>query len=545
MKDDSDLPQEQPLGGDEGEFPVDNTPVVPAAARPAEEAEPTPRTELDFNEDSDLLSEAEASGGAAEPEKPFYGERHWTNEHVFGHDEMVKERPANYAPRFTLIVPTMSMTDTEKVGNALAPVMKHLAPAARTWVEKVLSSQLMVMADDQFTDALERDGSMWIQRPEYDGTKLVAQVPGVVQPAAGAILSGQDAEIHMAQQTGKYARLMFPLVHTGIWLNVQVPEGDELHTLEEHIAAAKYELGWLSKGLVYSNTSVMQNIILANFILERAVASSAEVTSLEFLKKVIRITDLNLMAAHMASAIYPSGFPLERPCSASPQTCHEITKGILRLSKIIWVDSNGLSIDQKKFMATRLTGRKKTEADFKKYQEQFPGVTQRVEQIAPNIWVRFMPPTLEQYEQSGYDWIDSIERDANQVLSTPSGQQLNSYMQKQYQLTSMRQYAHWVDAIIYPNDVQTTGREDINNLLAKNSSNTEMVEKFMKAVKRFIDDCTVGLVGINNYDCPKCGNSQTAEAVRNPKLIPLDPMHTFFTLSGLKTQTIQSANMAY
>lgn len=542
---DSDLPEESAGPATEPEFEMDDSVAVPTAALPPAEPAPAgPRTELAFDEDSDLMSEAEASGNA-EAEKPFFENRHWSNEHVFAQDPMVKERPDNFAPPMTLIVPTMSSTDTERVGAALSPVMKHLAPASREWVQKVLAGQMMVMADDMFIDALSRDGSMWVQRPDYDGTKIVAQVPGVQAPAPGAILTGQDAEIHMAQQTGKYARLMFPLVHSGVWLNVNVPEGDELHTLEEHIAAAKYDLGWLSKGLVYSNTSVLQNIILANFILERVVNSSAATTSVEYLKKVIRVTDLNLMAAHMASAIYPSGFPLERPCSASPVSCHEVTKGILRLSKIIWIDQNGLSVEQKKFMATRLTGHKKTMEEFLKYQEMFPGAEQRVEQIAPNVWVRFAAPTLEQYEQSGYAWIDSIERDANQVLSSPSGAQLNSYMTKQYQLQSMRQYAHWVDAIIYPNDVQVTSREDINNLLAKSSSNTEMVEKFMKAVKRFIDDCTVGVVGINNYDCPKCGNSQTPEASRNPKLIPLDPMHTFFTLSGLKTQTIQSANMAY
>lgn len=533
MVDDSDLQEE----GVDSDIPLEQP--LPATDLGETEA-PAPKAtsnELEYDSDVDLLTEEQASGQSEKPREAFFPEDHWSNDKVFGKEPMTKAHPPGFVPRFSVIIPSMGNEDIQRVGEALGPVLKQLTPDARAWLDTMLNSQLMLMANDNFAASLQRDGSTWRQSPEHDGVKIVAQVPGHAQVAPGTVLTGADAQVHMAHATKSYARLMFPLPHSGIWLNVTIPHGSELHTLEENIATAKFDLGWLSKGLVYSNTSVMQNIVLVNFILERVQAASMENASLENMKKWIRVTDINMMAAHMASAIYPSGFPLERPCSADPLKCHEVVSGILRLSKIIWTDDSGLSASQMKFMSTRISGRKKTEDELRKYQEEFPGVTQRVVEIGSGISVRFMPPTIEQYEQSGYSWIESIERGANQMLTTLNQAQLNKYMTEQYQMSSMRQYAHWVDAILFPNDVSVTGREDINNLLAQSSTDTDMVDKFMAAVKAFIDDCAVSVVAIDNYKCPKCGGSQTHEAAKNPKLIPLDPIHTFFTLSGLKTQT--------
>lgn len=504
---------------------------------------PQVRTELEFYEDSDLPNEAEA--GAKQPAKPFFDPAHWTNDSVRAEEPMVKERPANFEPPAVLYIPSMDSDDLTKIVQALTPVVNTLSPDAREWLKAVNGGQYYLTANNAFVNTLNAPGALWRQVIEHDGTKITAQVPAAPAPAPGTILVGADALIHMARATKSYARMMFPLPHTGIWLNIAVPGGDELHALEERMATAKYDLGWMGKGLVYSNTSVMQNIELVNFVLERVVASSMDNATIPNLKKFIRVTDINLMAAHLSSAVYPSGFPLERPCSASPLACHEITRGVLRLSKIIWTNDNGLSASQKKFMATRIAGQMKTEDQLRKYQEEFPSVTQRVVEIAPGVRVRFLPPTIEQYEQSGYAWIESIERSANQMLTTLNKEQLENFMTEQYQMTTMRQYAHWVDAILYENDVVVNGREEINESLAKASTNSEMVEKFMAAVKAYIDDCTVSVVAINNYSCPKCGQSQTALTSKNPKLIPLDPIHTFFTLSGLKTRTTLSKNMVH
>jgi hypothetical protein len=514
------------------DIPVEpNTPAAAADEAPAPAAAPV-KSEMAFDEDLDLMTEAEASG----PAEPFFADSHWTNPQVAGKEDMVKERPKNFEPSAVLFMPSMEEEDLIRVVQALTPVVNTLSPASREWLTAVAGGQMYFANHGAFKNSLVDPKSLWRQVVDHDGTKIVAQVPAMATPAPGTILTGADAQIHMARTLKTYARLMFPLVHSGVWLVITVPGGDELHALEERMATAKFDLGWMGKGLVYSNTQVMQNIEFVNFVLERVQAASMDNASIANMKKFLRVTDINLMAAHMASAVYPSGFPLERPCSADPLKCHEVTRGVLRLSKIIWTNDNGLSVSQKKFLATRL-GRKKSEEELKKYQEEFPGVTQRIVEIAPGMRVRFLPPTIEQYEQSGYAWIDSIERSANQMLTTLNKDELNEFMTDQYRMTTMRQYAHWVDAILYENDVVVTGREDINDSLARASTEEEVVKRFMAAVKAFIDDCAVSVVAINNYTCPNCGQSQTLAATNNPKLIPLDPIHTFFTLSGLKTQT--------
>lgn len=525
---DIDLEEEQPL----------------PAALVKDEVVEAPKIELEipFDSDPDMdIDQAEPGEQAG----PLFGDDHWTQSTVHGNQPMTKEVPPNFTPIAVLGIPSMNQADITTVVEALAPVADKLGADVREWAELISRSRSFLMVNDQFAQTLMREDGSWRQIVDLNGVRMAASVPVADKVAPGTRLVGSDALIQMSRALGTYARMQFPLPHSGIWLNVAVPSGEELHYLEARLASAKYDLGWMSKGLVYSNTMVMQNIELVNFVLERVVGSNAEDTSVQGLKKVLRVTDLNLMAANMASAIYPSGFPLERPCSADAIKCHEVVRGTLRLSKIIWTDENSLSPWQKKHMQTRLAGGKKTAESLKQYQEEFVNVGQRVVEIAPGVSVRLLPPTIEQYEQSGYSWIDAIERSANQMLTTLSESQLNSHMTEQYQMTAMRQYAHWVDAIIYSGDIVVEGREEINESLQKASTETEVVNRFMTAIKNYIDECTVSLVAINNYTCPKCGKSQTEAASKNPKLIPLDAVHTFFTLSGLKTQTTLLKNMEH
>lgn len=511
------------------------------------QAAPAPKPTLDdlpFDADSDIPLESDV----VDAPSGLFDKEHWSQENVRGDQPMVKDVPPGYSPMAIISIPSASQLDIERIVEAIVPVADKLGQDTREWAEVLRSSRSFLIVNNQFDKTLKRSDSNWVQAVDLDGVRMTASVPGHAKVAPGTVLSGADAVIQMSRALGTYARMQFPLPHSGVWLNIAVPGGDELHTLEHRLAEAKYELGWMGKGLVYSNTMVMQNIELVNFILERVVATNLEDSTIAGMKKAIRITDLNLMAANLASSIYPSGFPLERPCSADPLKCHEVTRGILRLSKIIWTDENAFSPWQKKHMQTRMVGRKKTADDLAKYQEEFVGIGTREVDIAPGVRVRFLPPTLEQYEQSGYAWIDQIERTANQMLTTLSESALNDYMTQQYQMTTMRQYAHWVDAIIYPSeegDVVVTGREEINESLKKASTDTEVVNRFMAAVRDYIDDCTVSVVAINNYSCPKCGKSQTHEASKNPRLIPLDAVHTFFTLSGLKTQTTLLKNMEH
>jgi hypothetical protein len=501
---------------------------------------PTP-VDPSFDNDSDFDQEpVSANPGSSS----VFSDDHWTQDNVQGKDPITKPLAPGVVPPAVIRMPSMSMADTQLVITALEPVAAQLSPAGREWAQVVQDSISFLHEDGQFSDSLKREGSKWTQVIEHEGVKMTASVPVSDKPAPGTKLVGTDADIQLSRVLGTYARMMFPLWHSGLWLNVAVPSGNELHDLETQMATAKYDLGWISKGLAYSNTMVLQNITFLNFILDRVVGTNVDDSTVAGLKRYMRITDLNPLAGWMSASVYPSGFPLERPCSANPLKCHEVTRDTLRLTKIVWNDSASLSPEQLKHMQPRLAGRKKTADDMQKYQDGFSRIGARVVELKPGLSVRFLPPTIEQYEQSGFSWIDQIEKNANSMLATMSEAELNKYMTDQYQLTAMRQYAHWVEAIVYPDDVEVVDRESINNSLKSLSTEDAVVEVFMAAVRKYIDDCTITVVAINNYTCPKCNKSQAVEK-KNPRLIPIDAVHTFFTLSGLKTQITLSRNMAF
>lgn len=511
------------------------------AALPVPPQEPVAELEIPFDADIDI---DQSPQGEPVSDVLFEPSR-WTNPNVHCSQPMTKPLPQGFKPVAILRMPPANLTDIEKITEALLPVADRLGKEAVEWINALSDSQAFLMSEDQYARTLARPNAEWQQVIVEDGQRLTTSVPPTKAPPPGTILTGSDAIVQAAKCLGNYSHITFPMWHSGVWLKTAVPYGEELHQLETRMAAAKFELGWMSKGLVYSNTQVMQSIELINFILERVMASNVEDSTISGLKRVLRVTDINSMAANMAMAIYPSGFPLERPCSARPTKCHTVVRDTLRLSKIIWTDKAQLSQAQLRHMRTQLVGKLKTKEELDKYQEEFVGFGRRVVEIAPGMRVRFMPPTIEQYELSGYSWIEQIENSANNLLSTLSSKELNEYMLAQYRLGSMRQYAHWVDAILYPNDVIVEGRDEINETLQRASSNTEVTERFIQAVREYIDDCTIELVAIDNFACPSCAKLQGDEAARHPSLIAIDAVHTFFTLCGLKTQTTLLKNMAH
>ena len=55
-------------------------------------------------------------------------------------------------------------------------------------------------------------------------------------------------------------------------------------------------------------------------------------------------------------------------------------------------------------------------------------------------------------------------------------------------------------------------------------------QQFFKALKKYMAENVVSVVGILNYECPNCGKKHDTRPGKHHIVLPIDMVSTFFTL---------------
>ena len=443
--------------------------------------------------------------------------------------------------------------------NQLARNARRLDPTksqrGRVWRRAVeLGQELMVRADVGL-DALTRDSSLWRQGVPTGGEssmELRAGRPGFGERRGNAPLVGEEA-IHYLQSmlgTGQLARI--PLWHSGIWVDLKAPTEAQLLELDRRIANEKIILGRLTQGLAYSNMSVYHNSFLFNFVLSMVFNCSIENFNTERLKQAILLPDLPQLLWGLLLTIYPNGYRYHRPCINDPSKCTHVVEALLNISKLSWTDVNALSQSQRDHMKRRTA--KFTDLELKNYRSQHRynklGTVTVKEVEGSKTTVELRVPTLADYEESGFAWIESIVSSTDQAFGSQFNQEeRNEYIMEQARVASLRQYAHWIERItLNPREGEQKIIEDRNTVemsVGQLTGDSVVYENLLEGVRVFINDATISQIAIPNYKCPACQMDQNdPEERKHPHLIPLDVGAVFFTLLGQRV-TLLLDNSVY
>ena len=129
--------------------------------------------------------------------------------------------------------------------------------------------------------------------------------------------------------------------------------------------------------------------------------------------------------------------------------------------------------------------------------------------------------------------MDDIVQMVNAALSINASQNArNQYVNEQGAATELRQYAHWIDNIIYGDNVQFENRADMEQALDALSADNVARDEILEAVRKFISESTLTMVGIPTYTCPNCKGHNVDDSTGEPfkGIIPLNVYRTFFLL---------------
>ena len=428
-----------------------------------------------------------------------------------------------------------SLKDNETYATALVKGLEHL------------------MNGSVFTGRLSDEESEWTNRPTYDDKPITAS--RLKAKDSAGITSGEAAVMKVKARMGLGSIVPIPLWHTGGWVTLKAPSNASVLELNRRIAQEKITLGRITNGMVFSNTGIYIQSYVVNFVLAHVYDTSFGTKDAEELKKILLVTDLPSLIWGMVCSMYPDGYELREPCVAQITKCSHISEGKVNIARLRVVDTSKLSEEQMRHMSRRTATF--TTLELEKYQNDFVHATKTITMtVADDMSVTLSVPSISEYEQVGFNWVDSTVKMVDQAFRIPlKGDSRNQYITEQGRLTTLRQFSHWIKEL----DIGTseepetiTDRDTIDAILSDFSADEKIRTFLLNSIGEYIDSSTIAVIGYPNTNCPSCdlryGDSVKVseekgapdEVIRGdkvPEFIPLDMTTTFFTLCEQRIQS--------
>ena len=453
------------------------------------------------------------------------------------------------APDVVVIPPENTEVIRESLANT--PNLDILKSGGQMrWLETVKEAVTMTPMSGMYTKRLADTKATFAQQVEYGGQILRGVAPSLNPKPGRREEEGEMALIKLMTHMGVGGFFRAPLWNSGIWVMFKPASEDELDELNRIIYSDKVQLGRWSYGLALGNSTVYTLDRVFDFCLSKVYQTSVrtEELPLEKLRDYILPQDAMSFIWGFLCANYPSGFHYETPCINDPSKCTHVFEENLNVTKLQWADSSMLTESQKAHMCG-FSGNSKSLESVKKYQEEMKTTKSRRvvlnEGTKHEVAFVLKTPTMTEYITQGHQWVSSIVEAVNRALgSNATDRERNDQITRQSKAATICQYAHWIESLEYgeitanPNNPDDNAvavirnQETLLESLKSLSSIDSIRNKIIDAVKDYIEESTVSIIGVPAYTCPVCQKDQVGETKypRRTTVIPLDILQVFFAL---------------
>jgi hypothetical protein len=445
-------------------------------------------------------------------------------------------------PDGSLTLLSVSMSELEKMGENRPLGLAGNDEKTITWARAVAEGSRHVAAGDGLRPSTSREDSHWRQNVKSESLELQAGRPRVGEDSGGDKLTGLAAKMRMQAILGAGSPIRIPLWHTGIWVVLNTPSEGSLLELDRRIGSEKIILGRSTNGMIFSNSSVYTTSMLINAILSHVHDATVRFSDPMELKKIIKITDIPTLIWGFMVSVYPGGYPYQQPCTFDPGVCTHVIEELLNLHKLQWTDDRALTESQRKLMQRRNS--KFTPEELAKYEQEHRYHQHSSTKLHPLLSMDLKVPTIEEYEQIGFQWVDDMVRAVDRSVSGALKEdERNQHIIEQAQTSYLHQYSHWVKRLTIHSDKGTEvidDRESLNDSITVLVGKEDISNAYIEAVGKFINDSTISLIALPKVNCPACGKPMSADEKAHPHLVPFDVMSSFFTVQSQLTSKVLS-----
>lgn len=416
------------------------------------------------------------------------------------------------------------------------------------WVLAAASAaNFMSPADEEdVTYAAWQSGRDWAQYLTHGADRVRVGRPKI-QESNAPKLSGQAAIRRVQARMSLGGHAQWPMYNSMFWVTFIPPQEAALLELDRRIQTEKVKLGRQTKGAVFDNDRIYIIKYVMDLILDHVDDTSLEYASEEGKRQAIKdhllITDIPSMILGFASCIYPNGYPLSQPCTADLSKCNHVNRGIVDLNKLLFVDRKRFTEEQRRFMSKNRQGASMKLDEVKAMQSRFSVPESATIDLGNQMTMELTAPTYAEYEDSGLRWVDGIVEQTDATFgSVLHGTDRDVYIQQLATVETLRNYSMYFGRIVIDAGEMSESVIDsvstLEELSRTFSADRDIVDLIVGSVNQFVEDATTTVIGIVNYACERCGETQLRPDAKEQIILPLDVVSTFFTLVSNRLQKI-------
>lgn len=407
----------------------------------------------------------------------------------------------------------------------------------RIWAATMQEASEFVPMGDFFTGALKRQDSKWRQYVlSADNKPLALSRPKYKEDGVGNYV-GDAAVMRMRSLLGMGATHTFPLYHTGIWITIEAPEEDKILDLMDTLESIKIRMGRASYGMAFANTSVYMHEEVVKFMHRHLHDTTLKNDSYDNMVRVIKQMDIIPILQALAAAVWPNGFQYARAVLTPDGKPKKTIVDRVDVSKLLWHDTSRLTDSQRTHMSRRAS-HWVTDAALSVYEAEFKNVYNTILPLNDKMSLRVRHPSLQEHFDLGQKWINGIVELTNQLFREDRGENdRNRRVVNHARASNMRQYGHWIEALVFVDGTEITDRDTLERMLATLSSNDAVRDEYFIKIREYIDSVTLSVAAVPTLE------AEELEELKNrkfPNLVPIDLLHTFFTLIAQKVLRIKS-----
>lgn len=435
-----------------------------------------------------------------------------------------KKRP------LTISLPSSSL---KSILGSLNNIPNVELQSAEQWEAVMKDGAANIEPEEVFSTTADDTSAEFVQAVETETGRMAPGYP-TYKKVSNEALTGERAVLRFMDHVNLAGVVRVPCWNTGMWITIKPPSESRLHQLSRQILDDKIRLGRHTQGAVFNNMTIYYMDALIEVIFDNIYQTNLKTN--KSYAQVMSCHDIVPLVTMLAASIYRNGVPYQRACTFDPSKCIHVVEEKLDISKLLWVNRKALTKKQLSILAKQAAG-SITEDDLAAYREENYKALPRLFKVktssSDGFSIKLKVPTIAEHLASGHGWVGDIVQMVNTALGVDASQNArNQYINEQAAATELRQYAHWIDNIIYDDNVSFENREDLDKAIDALSSDAVAREEILKAVRNFITESTLTMVGVPTYTCPSCNKSNvddsTSEVFKG--IIPLNVYRTFFQL---------------
>ena len=358
----------------------------------------------------------------------------------------------------------------------------------------------------------------------------------------GKKYTGDKAVLGISASLGLNGWSTIQLPHTGIRVTLDTIHESEFSGLDITIRKAIGDIGRDTNGLIFSNSSILYDEILIDFILSRVKHTTLDIDNMLELKNYIKVTDKPMLIGGLLKNMYPNKFPYMTTCINNRDDgtfCGNVYRMDMSINSLFRFNKSRMTPVMREILGRRAP-REVTIEDLEIYSNEL-NQGAGTYNIVNDVQMVLKMPTLADSIRIGLDWFDDMTMLINDTISVTDPEVRAAEVEELTVKSRLSEYSNIIYSI--SNDTSTiTSTKHILDQLKTMQTIPAIANKVSSKITEFIKESVIAVMGTKVMVCDACKKSNKKYAGPNEDfrdIVPISDMAVFLNLRRLKGVAFQ------